>query len=390
MGLTVQGGSLVKKDSALGTQQECCCARCSLGDCTATLEFLDENECEDDVFDLYVINPETLAERFVQEIDLVADPAGSCEGLEAAPGATYANITVPLELTLADWSSDCRVTIDLRFKSANCCFTWTRYRIRRPDESLLYGGYFTQSGITSTYTWDDLCGPHDPPPPPRSCCSKIATCDGLDIWACSGSEENCCNDLDPEADCTEVGVMPLTECTFTDQAPAQATAPNQAPFDCLGETHLNYLNGAFVEVDGWSFYDASGSEPGDYDAWFISLINRLTELMNASYFAEWEGCFANADTTYTFSGPTVTIPGDDTYATSFEVTVLLDMCNRSASVQVIEINFGFISAVAAVAPGPRESLTPPCNAYTGCYCSSYTEDIESIYTGTNGSITVGL
>ncbi len=53
----------------VSTGQKCCC-KCPLGECEITIEFLDENRCEDDVFDLYLKNPTTNIERFIQTVDL--------------------------------------------------------------------------------------------------------------------------------------------------------------------------------------------------------------------------------------------------------------------------------------------------------------------------------
>jgi hypothetical protein len=179
--------------------------------------------------------------------------------------------------------------------------------------------------------------------------------------------------------------MPLIECTFTDQAPAQATAPNQSPFDCLGETHLNYLNGAWVETGGWDVWDATGNDPADFDAATQTLYNHAEGLINSSYFAEWDGCFANADITFTTSGPTVTI-GEDTYNTTWETRVILDMCERTVEVSASETSAGLASFTINAELTALAALTPPCNAYSGCYCSSWSA--TPFFGG--GNVNVGL
>lgn len=162
---------------------------CPLGECEITIEFLDENQCEDDVFDLFLVNPTTLAERFIQRVDLKSDPAGKC----GDPDADYADISIPVTVTEADFDAECRVTIEVRYVSPNCCSTWTRFRIRRPGGSILYGAYFGQGGLSTTYTWRDLCTDVPPPPPPPRPCECGSSLAGFRVslfgqWFTVGDE----------------------------------------------------------------------------------------------------------------------------------------------------------------------------------------------------------
>jgi len=376
-----QYGTVIMKDGKVGTNQGCCCDLCSRGECTVTLEFLDENECEDDVFDLYVVNPGTNAERFVQEVDLVASPAGSCQDA----GATYADITIPLDLTLEDYSADCRVRIELRYKSANCCFTWTRFRLRRPDNTLLYGDYFDIGGISAEYTWDQLCGPPPPPPPPTPCCTILATCGGNNYWTCAGSERSCCEDAYPDTDCS--GDDPaIIECDITDQATA-LSVPSQAPFDCLGGSHLPYINGAYIEVENWSPYVELDVNRADQDAATQALYDRVEELMNAAYLCEWE-CLADDSTVYSFSGPTVT-SGGTTYNTVFSVTAAVDLCSRTAQLTVSETTAGLVSFFVATSLAALTAITPACNNYSACQCEPWSENLTAFDSDTNSNVANG-
>lgn len=182
----------------LGSKCSSCCneSKCPLGSCTVRFEFLDENECEDDVFDFYLENPTTGNKRFIQTVDLVASPAGSCKGL-GSTGGTYANILIPVVISETDFDENCEVFVVLEFKSANCCNTYTRFRIIKPDNTILLGTYFSQSGLKEKYTWKQLCEPSPPPPPPKACCVIETKCDdsfgsGVSVGSCTGVEPQCC------------------------------------------------------------------------------------------------------------------------------------------------------------------------------------------------------
>jgi hypothetical protein len=232
-------------------------------------------------------------------------------------------------------------------------------------------------GTAWVYRFECEC---PPPPPPRPCCSKIATCGDQDFWSCSGSEANCCADLDPEADCSGES-PPVTEC----EPNYAASVPQVAPFDCLGRTDIYYRTGAWVETSGWDVWDATGNDPADFDAGTQTLYNHAEGLINSSYFAEWDGCFANADITFTTSGPTVTI-GEDTYNTTWETRVILDMCERTVQVSASETSAGLASFAINAELTAQTAITPPCNAYSGCYCSSW----SAVPFFGGGQVNVGL
>jgi len=234
-----------------------------------------------------------------------------------------------------------------------------------------------------------------PPPPPRPCCSIAATCGDQTFWTCSGSEAKCCADLDPEADCSGE-TPPITECEPNDTA----SVPDRPPFDCLGTTHLDYLNGAWVQVSSWDVFDFYGNpDPGDFDPWFLTMIEHAEDLINGDFFAEWDdSCFAttglNGWEIDLGDGPTVTDDQLGTIDSHWTVRIYLNMCERSVQLifsgtstnnQVLTIVQFTISAY--LGPLNGDYVQPPCNAYDGCYCTAWS---EALTVNGGGLVSVGF
>jgi hypothetical protein len=167
--LTVVGGKL-RTDGCTGplvlspkprkagqTEGKPCCCECDLDDalfpCNVTIVHIDENRCEDDIFDLYVYNPESDNERFIQQLDLVSTPPGCCNS-----GCPQTRIDVSVSLEKEDFSSKCEVGIRLRLAGRNCCNTYTRFRIIGSNGNEVTGGFFGQGGYQQTFKAVDICG----------------------------------------------------------------------------------------------------------------------------------------------------------------------------------------------------------------------------------------
>lgn len=150
-----------KKRKAGQTEEKPCCCECDLEDalfpCNVTLVHIDENRCEDDVFNLYVFNPDTNNQRFIRELDLQSSPKGCC-GSSGGNQCPQTRIDVDLSLKKEDFSTKCEVGIKLTYVRANCCSTWTRFRIIGSNGKEIQGGYFSTGGYSSTFKAIDICG----------------------------------------------------------------------------------------------------------------------------------------------------------------------------------------------------------------------------------------
>lgn len=159
-------GSLVLSDSE---EEPCCCECCNDNTiaypCSVTVIHVDENRCEDDVFDIYVIGCND-KERFIRELDLVSSPPGCCEGYYASTAAScpQTRIEFDIDLEKEDFNDNCETTIQARFKRANCCNTLTRLTLVASNGAMITGSYFSAGGYTESWEADVLCGTTATPP----------------------------------------------------------------------------------------------------------------------------------------------------------------------------------------------------------------------------------
>jgi hypothetical protein len=139
------------------SDEDCCeCLSCQDVEfpCQIILTHIDENRCEDDIFDIYIKNPGTGERRFIAQIDLVSTPPGCCQPL--SPSCPETRIDIPVALTAADLDEACRFTVEAELAGTNCCSTWTRLRITGSGVILL-GQYFDQSGYSQTFDAKLVC-----------------------------------------------------------------------------------------------------------------------------------------------------------------------------------------------------------------------------------------
>jgi hypothetical protein len=357
----------------------CACCTCPLGECEITIEFLDENGCEDDVFDLYLKNPTTEVERFIETVDLKSTPAGKC-GVKAE----YANIHIPVTVTPEDFDSDCEVIIGLRYVSPNCCNTFARFRIRRPNGCLLYGQYFGQDGLETTYTWLELCNDDPcPPPPPTPCCSKITTCEDYTVVRKCGaySYQECCssnaNDNEEAETYCSGEDPPVTACEI-----GQSPSPH-APYDCLNGS---FQGGAWVTVSGW---DASIQEIEDDGSQIIAdgiaQIAFIEAKVNQTFFVPLD-CLGSGQITLDL-GPGQFYQSVDCSGANVFVTVSVNLCARTAS--VVPYHFGCYGVNdLEISLGALTAISVPCNSWTGCNCEGYSGGVPVSGISGGGTLTV--
>lgn len=159
-GVPTTGGA---KAYVFDSDEDCCeCLTCEDVEfpCEITLIHIDENRCEDDIFNIYIKNPGTGNRRFIQQIDLVSSPPGCC-----GFSCPQTRIDVPVTLGSEDLDRYCRFTIQAELAGTNCCNTLTRLRILGPNGVELVGQYFGQAGYSQTFDARQVCNdfPEEPP-----------------------------------------------------------------------------------------------------------------------------------------------------------------------------------------------------------------------------------
>jgi hypothetical protein len=160
--LTIINGKIRHSGAALvlspkpGTSDPCCCG-CGIEGvsfpCTITFVHVDENRCEDDIFGLFRVNPDTGEEHRISTLNLVSSPPGCCNS-----GCPQTRIEIPETLNADSFSSECQIRFDLRLEGTNCCNTYTRFSLIASNGTVLYGTYFGQGGYSNTWEAEDLCG----------------------------------------------------------------------------------------------------------------------------------------------------------------------------------------------------------------------------------------
>ncbi len=150
--------AIIWPTSAPSESSSCCCLADS---CSLTLKHVDENRCEDDIFDIYLVYYDANGaeqERFIQQINLISSPAGCCGSDDNGNQCPQTTITVPLTIQPSEVNGCCRVRIQLRLAGTNCCNTYTRFSIEG-EGGEVYSQYIGQEGIDQEFDIRDLCNP---------------------------------------------------------------------------------------------------------------------------------------------------------------------------------------------------------------------------------------
>lgn len=149
--VAMRGGKVILRGSRVAlanTPAEACACCCDPTICgTLTLRYVDENRCEDDVFDVYVYNPTTLAERYVAELDMQSSPPGCCGTDDDGNLCPQTTIDIPLLLLPEDVDDNCEFGIELRFKRANAHGTLARFFVFSDVGNQVSSRTFTPAGI---------------------------------------------------------------------------------------------------------------------------------------------------------------------------------------------------------------------------------------------------
>jgi hypothetical protein len=147
---------------------KCCPKRCDWTTiefpCPITMIHIDENRCEDDVFNLFIENPATGERRFIRELNLESTPKGCCgTSLDGKQICPQTRVDVTASIRTEDLDEQCRFTVVATFVRPNCCGTFTRLRIVGPSGVELMGSYFSSYGYRQTFSAIAACEPAPPP-----------------------------------------------------------------------------------------------------------------------------------------------------------------------------------------------------------------------------------
>jgi len=111
-------------------------------ECSLTLIHVDENRCEDDIYDIYVVRGDG-SWRYIEQIDLVSSPAGCCYEDEDGNECPQTEKQVSLTISNDDLNACCRLKIRLEQVGSNCCGTYTRFSIEGPSGAEVFSSYFS-------------------------------------------------------------------------------------------------------------------------------------------------------------------------------------------------------------------------------------------------------
>jgi hypothetical protein len=132
----------------------CCCDPTPCGE--ITLRYVDENRCEDDVFDIFVYNPDTMEKRFLGELDMKSTPPECCGSNLGVP-CPQTTVDLVFTPTPEEISGDCKIGIEAKFKRANCCGTLARFTLIGPTGTRVESSSFSIGGLKQTFLISDIC-----------------------------------------------------------------------------------------------------------------------------------------------------------------------------------------------------------------------------------------
>ncbi len=142
------------------TEGSCVGVCCIDEPCDLTMTFTDENRCEDDNFDAYLswTDESGYHERFLGHVNMVSSPAGCCG--ESSPGVPCPETVITIDFTVdpSEVSACCKITLELRFVSSNCCSTLANFVLEGPGGEITSSD-FGESGISEEFDIRDICNP---------------------------------------------------------------------------------------------------------------------------------------------------------------------------------------------------------------------------------------
>lgn len=164
--LLIRNNRLIVADNAEGACK-CCCDPTPCGE--ITLRYVDENRCEDDVFDIYVYNPTTNARRLIGTLDMKSDPPGCCNTDDDGNPCPQTTVELKFTPTPDDIGDNCYFGIQAEYKSPNCCGTLAKFTLIGPSGTRVDSQYFTTAGLKQEFKISDVCSECD-----TGSCAEIA------------------------------------------------------------------------------------------------------------------------------------------------------------------------------------------------------------------------
>jgi hypothetical protein len=160
----VPKGSLAEyagSERIIGTQEEAECPCCDTWGCTLNLQYVDINGCEDDAFNVYIVNPEDGTERFLFLIDMVSSPAGCCGFTDSGKSCPKTTINKEVTIERSDIDACCNFILRLELDHLNCCATYAVFTMIGPGgtvDSQAFSG-----DTTLKFNVAEVCGGGGPP-----------------------------------------------------------------------------------------------------------------------------------------------------------------------------------------------------------------------------------
>ena len=148
-------------DRIIATQPDAECTCCDTWGCTLNLQYVDVNGCEDDAFNVYLVNPENNSERYLFLIDMVSNPPGCC-GLDPS-GNPCPKTTINREVTVEpnDIDACCNFRLRLELDHRNCCATYAVFTMIGPGGTVDSQAFSEPTNLA--FNVAEVCGGGGPP-----------------------------------------------------------------------------------------------------------------------------------------------------------------------------------------------------------------------------------
>lgn len=144
-----------------GDSGSCGGACCITEPCSMTLTYVDENACEDDAFDLYLLwrdDSGSQQQRYITLLDLISNPPGCCGTDANGNPCPQTTVNVPLTVQPSEVGSCCEIELKLSLNHSNCCSTYANFTLNGPGGEV-DSEYFGPDGLDQNFDIRDICNP---------------------------------------------------------------------------------------------------------------------------------------------------------------------------------------------------------------------------------------
>lgn len=134
---------------------------CPSAGCVVTFKYVDENRCEDDNFDAYIISTDGNGgetETFLSNVNMQSTPPGCCGTDEQGNPCPQTTISFPVNISQSFYNSCMQLKIELRFVSANEHGTEAVFSLTGPGGEFFSSTFFA-GGIIEAFDVRELCNP---------------------------------------------------------------------------------------------------------------------------------------------------------------------------------------------------------------------------------------